>query len=68
MFERQLSNETHFCPQCKQKLIQRETDFLCSEHGVFFVYGSHLLVRSPRTDDEKAQIQLPWEKPASTNA
>lgn len=68
MFEQQLSNEPHFCPQCDQKLIQRETDLVCPEHGVFFMYGQHLLVRSPRKDDDKGQLPLPWEKPASTSA
>ncbi len=68
MFEQQKVNETYLCPQCQQKLTWHEADLICPNHGVFFVYGSNLLVRSARQDDDKGTVTLPWEKPTSALA
>lgn len=68
MVERQLENGTYLCPQCHQKLIQRETELICPDHGSFFAYGPQLVVRSPRKDDDKGNVSLPWEKPSSAFA
>ena len=50
------------CPQC-DKTLQCDNDVLCcDEHGVFFRYGPHLIVRcAPELQAQPILTLLPWE-------
>ena len=52
---------THTCPQCHSKLFRDNGVLRCETHGLFFLYGSHLLVRVPRLNGKVSEKTLPWE-------
>ncbi|GAB4443480.1 MAG: hypothetical protein OHK0015_43580 [Chloroflexi bacterium OHK40] len=48
------------CPMCGQPLEPEGKQLRCEEHGLFFRYGTKLLVRVARTASAEAQL-LPWQ-------
>lgn len=54
------------CPDCGHQLETDQDLFRCEQHGTFFAYGPHLLVRLEQ--EVTAQLPgtlLPWENHAT---
>lgn len=49
------------CPACGSQLTSERDLLRCDQHGEFFAYGPHLLVRAPRNADRLPDTLLPWE-------
>lgn len=63
MFQHEANGELRICPSCGRELSIENEVLRCPEHGAFFSYGPHLLVRAPEADIQRPQTVLPWEKP-----
>lgn len=48
------------CPCCGNRLAQERGLLVCAEHGSFFAYGPHLLVRAAHAS-KAPKPALPWE-------
>jgi hypothetical protein len=48
------------CPSCGAQLVVEGELLRCAEHGAFFIYGRHLLVRVPRQGASEAPL-MPWQ-------
>lgn len=55
---------TQVCPECQKSLEFEAGLFHCGEHGDFFSYGSHLLVRAALPEEQTGSPEhlMPWEK------
>jgi hypothetical protein len=49
------------CPECGRELLPEEDALRCEVHGLFFLYGPALLVRTPDNNAKLSQQLLPWE-------
>ena len=61
--QRELLNSTRVsvCPSCGGRLAQENELLVCTQHGAFFSYGPHLLVRVPDKSTPVKSTSLPWE-------
>ena len=63
MLEREVSNgaHVHVCPTCGAKLVKDGNLLVCADHGAFFAYSPHLLVRAPGNSPALPDARMPWE-------
>lgn len=63
MLLREVTVSTHLCPRCGGKLVGDNNKLFCKEHGAFFLYGPHLLVRAPQHTAARAgsDLPMPWD-------
>jgi hypothetical protein len=54
------------CPSCGGKLSNERGLLVCAQHGSFFAYGPHLLVRAPHKGSEERGVPMPWENAERT--
>jgi uncharacterized Zn finger protein (UPF0148 family) len=52
---------TEKCPACAAALTRDNGTLRCEQHGAFFAYGPHLLVRVPRVNGKLSETPMPWE-------
>jgi len=61
MFKRETLVESLTCPDCGAKLASERDLLVCKDHGAFFTYGPHLVVRAPRPAARATEASMPWE-------
>ena len=55
---------SHKCPLCGQELSESDDFFVCADHGNWYFYGAHLLVRAPSAEAKAIErVAMPWEHP-----
>ena len=53
--------QPHSCPECGMRLVQDGDVLVCANHGAFFAYGPHLLVRAAQAQPQPPRVPMPWD-------
>ena len=54
---------SHMCPICGQALAEGDGFWVCADHGKWYLYGAHLLVRAPSAEAKATErVVMPWER------